>query len=140
MFPILETVFTLIFTFEVASKILFLRTKYLSNPLSLLDILVVAVGLMDWLLGMDPKVMRLLRLAKLGRGLRMMKMSKVMDNLSLILKCIAASVTTIDVFINPGGLVQLVPIPLCSFRAPPRVFTPLFTALHRRAASTPGSS
>ena len=102
MFPLLEKIFTVIFTCEVASKILFLRAKYLRNPLNWLDILVVAAGLMDWLLAdmdissvMDPKVMRLLRLAKLGRGLRMMKMSKVMDNLSLILKCIAASVTTL---------------------------------------------
>jgi len=94
-------IFSVVFTGEVLLKLVFLRCTYIKVPMNWIDIVAVLVGLLadlaePWLGNIgNPMVVRLLRLAKMERGLRVLKVSRVLDNLSLILKCLAASLTTL---------------------------------------------
>jgi len=99
VFEVLERTFTIIFTVELFLRLGILRGKMLKQPLSWLDILAVVVGWMDWFLSssmMNPMVIRLLRLAKLARGLRLARIGRVLGSLHLILKSIQASVSTLS--------------------------------------------
>jgi len=70
----------------------------------------VVAGLIDWIFTRLPNttIARLLRLVKLGRGMRLVKMSKVLDSLHLILKCIASSVITLFWAFGLLGVTQCV--------------------------------
>jgi len=78
-----------------------------------IDMLVVLSGLADWVLKKiwslpNTTIVRLLRLLKLGRGMRIVRMAKVMDSLQLMLKCIASSVLTLFWSIGLLALIQCV--------------------------------
>jgi len=99
VFLVFERAFTFVFTIELAVRILVLRCVFFKAPLNWIDVISVVAGLLDWAFSekgfVNPMMARLLRLTKLARGLRIAKMSRVLDSLHLLLKCIAASVSTL---------------------------------------------
>jgi len=99
LFAFLARAFDLFFTVEVFLKLVFLQWSYLRLPLNWLDIIAVAGTLFEVMAGtiqgVNPMVLRLFRMMKLERGLRVMKLSRTLDTLALLLKCMAASVTTL---------------------------------------------
>jgi len=95
VFLFLEQTFTVIFTLELLLRALALRCALFKEPLNWLDILAVAVSLLHWLLEsipVNPTILRLIRAARLIRGLRFMRLSKVLASLTILIKCIRASV------------------------------------------------
>jgi len=100
VFPVLEAVFTFVFAFELLLKIAVLGWKYVKHPGNWMDGVVVGIGIVDLMKlsafeSLNPMVIRLLRLVKLARGLESVKANKIMDHLSLLIKCLYASITTL---------------------------------------------
>jgi len=112
VFTVLDRIFTAIFTVELTIRATVLRTRYLSRPANWLDILVVATGLLDWIAQeysrVDATMVRLLRLLKLGRGLRVLRVSKVLASLHLLLKCVGSSVATLFWSLCLLGVIQCI--------------------------------
>jgi len=100
VFLILERVFTTVFAAEMSVRIAILRSRFFRNWLCTFDILAVSVGLADWAVSgesflVNTAVIRLLRLAKLARGLRLLKMPKILESLHLLTHSISASISTL---------------------------------------------
>eukprot|EP00928_Gymnodinium_smaydae_P046345 TRINITY_DN3086_c0_g6_i1.p1 TRINITY_DN3086_c0_g6~~TRINITY_DN3086_c0_g6_i1.p1 ORF type:complete len:537 (-),score=97.08 TRINITY_DN3086_c0_g6_i1:193-1803(-) len=99
VFLVFEYIFTLIFSVELLFRLIVLKKKLFMIPLNWIDIFAVVVSWMA-LSGadtkMNPMVARLVRLAKLGRGLRLAKAARVLQALQFLLKCIQASVITLS--------------------------------------------
>jgi hypothetical protein len=100
IFILIERIFTVVFTVELTVRIIVFGRAFFMIPLNWIDIFSVVVGLGDWILegeiGLNPMMARLFRLAKLARGLRLANVSRFMDSLHLLLKCIAASVSILS--------------------------------------------
>mmetsp|Transcript_80700 Transcript_80700/g.159880 ORF Transcript_80700/g.159880 Transcript_80700/m.159880 type:complete len:638 (+) Transcript_80700:64-1977(+) len=97
-FEVIERVFTIIFTIELLIRFAALRCRLCAQPLNWIDILAVFVGLMQWAVDtipVNPVIVRLFRLGKLVRGIRFVKLTKVLDSLNLLIKCIKSSVSTL---------------------------------------------
>jgi hypothetical protein len=94
-----ERFFAVIFTLELLLRLGANGLPYFRVLPNWLDMIIVIIGLLDWLAAsstaVDPSVARLGRFGKLLRAFRMLRVSKVMENLVLILRCIRASVTTL---------------------------------------------
>lgn len=100
VFTVLERTFTVIFTIELALRLAIIRWRLFKHVLNWIDIICVVISLLDWAQDLgtffDPKVGRLLRIAKLTRGLRLVKLTAVLSSLHLLCKCIAASISTLS--------------------------------------------
>merc|ERR1719195_771243 len=60
-----------------------------------LDVIAVVASLLEWAveaIPVNPTIVRLIRMARIVRGIRFLKLSKVLASLSLLIKCIRASV------------------------------------------------
>lgn len=93
---VLDVLFTLAFSVELIARILAFGPKFFLGLFNWLDFVVVSLSAMEVIavsLPGNTTVLRLVRLGKLARGLRLIRMSKVLDSLHLLLKCIAASVS-----------------------------------------------
>mmetsp|Transcript_93379 Transcript_93379/g.166084 ORF Transcript_93379/g.166084 Transcript_93379/m.166084 type:complete len:566 (+) Transcript_93379:43-1740(+) len=97
VFFIIEGIFTILFAVELLARILVLKWDFVKVAWNWLDAFVVVTSLlqMAWSGMLNTTVLRLLRIAKLGRGVRVVKMSTVLDSLRMILKCITASFLTL---------------------------------------------
>eukprot|EP00931_Biecheleriopsis_adriatica_P017694 TRINITY_DN12595_c0_g2_i1.p1 TRINITY_DN12595_c0_g2~~TRINITY_DN12595_c0_g2_i1.p1 ORF type:complete len:621 (+),score=147.68 TRINITY_DN12595_c0_g2_i1:41-1903(+) len=99
-FRIIDMFFTAVFLLDVILRIVVLRLKFWCIPMNYIDFVVVASSLVEFIvyevrrgdnLPVNPVILRLLRLGKLARALRMVTMSKVLESLKLLVKCITAS-------------------------------------------------
>jgi len=97
-FQAVDIMFTAIFSLELTARVLILRRGFL-KVMNFIDVLAVASGIVYWIvskdMGVNPKMIRLVRLGKLGRTVHITKMSRVFDSLRLLLKCMSASVSTL---------------------------------------------
>eukprot|EP00930_Biecheleria_cincta_P034907 TRINITY_DN24056_c0_g1_i1.p1 TRINITY_DN24056_c0_g1~~TRINITY_DN24056_c0_g1_i1.p1 ORF type:complete len:601 (-),score=117.80 TRINITY_DN24056_c0_g1_i1:75-1787(-) len=98
--PILENLdlaFTIIFAADVSVRILFTNIRFFQNPLNLMDLAIVVVSVVALFLPTMPNssFVRMLRLVKLARGMRAIKNSPAVQSLQLLLKCLAASLSTL---------------------------------------------
>eukprot|EP00930_Biecheleria_cincta_P029742 TRINITY_DN20659_c0_g1_i1.p1 TRINITY_DN20659_c0_g1~~TRINITY_DN20659_c0_g1_i1.p1 ORF type:complete len:573 (+),score=101.06 TRINITY_DN20659_c0_g1_i1:117-1835(+) len=93
----LDVAFTLLFTADVVLRIIFLNVKFFMIPLNWIDIVVVAISLLALVLTSmaNPSYVRMLRLVKLGRGLRALGSSPAVQSLQLLIKCLASSLHTL---------------------------------------------
>jgi len=117
-FNSIERTFTTIFAIELFLRISFLRLHCFMNPVYWIDAVVVGVALADWTMGsssFNPAFARLLRLVKLGRGLRVVRVAKVimgntsvLESLHLLLKCISSSVGTLFWAFSILGIFQCI--------------------------------
>lgn len=92
--------FAAIFTLELALRIAVFRCSFFRSLLNWLDIVAVAVSLVNVVLEGQGGVrkastLRLLRLLKLTRGLRLVKLARVLDSLHFLLQCMYASLATL---------------------------------------------
>jgi len=76
--PTLDRVFTMIFTVELLARLVVFNLNFFRVPWNILDTIIVACSLVEILgsanMGIDPKIIRLLRLAKVTRFVRLLKM------------------------------------------------------------------
>ena len=89
-----DIAFALVFTIEMLVRLGYVRCEYFRHWLNWIDILVVGSSwaeLFAAALPISPTFLRMLRLGKLLRALRVVKMSRVLESLQLLLKCIHAS-------------------------------------------------
>jgi len=96
VFSILDLVFTAIFTLELIVRFIALRCALLKNPLNYIDIFSVFISLIQIAVEevpINPTIFRLIRVARLSRGLRFLKLSKVLASLNILIRCIRASIT-----------------------------------------------
>merc|ERR1712107_575148 len=95
----LEKAFTTIFTLELAFRFCVLRCGLLRENSNYIDIFAVALGLFDWIanakLFVNPSMARVLRLGRFGRLLRVIKTSRKLGSLRLLLRSILASGSTL---------------------------------------------
>jgi len=95
VFLFLDRAFTVVFALELLVRGFALRCMLFKQPLNWLDIFAVAVSLLQWAveeIPVNPTILRLVRAARLIRGVRFLKLSKVLASLSILIKCIRASV------------------------------------------------
>jgi len=93
-----DRVFTVIFTLELGVRIAILRRQFFKF-VNILDIFVVAAGILDWVASgvssINPMMIRLIRCSRIGRGLRVVKLSRILEALQLLIKCLSASVNVL---------------------------------------------
>eukprot|EP00440_Ansanella_granifera_P023916 gb/GFBE01025975.1/.p1 GENE.gb/GFBE01025975.1/~~gb/GFBE01025975.1/.p1 ORF type:complete len:609 (+),score=145.19 gb/GFBE01025975.1/:1-1827(+) len=95
-----DKVFTILFAIDVSVRILVLRCRFWRVMMNWIDALVVGTSVIEFFyssseskdLTISPVYLRLLRLGKLARALKMITMSKSLESLQLLLKCVASSV------------------------------------------------
>mmetsp|Transcript_54866 Transcript_54866/g.128802 ORF Transcript_54866/g.128802 Transcript_54866/m.128802 type:complete len:693 (-) Transcript_54866:34-2112(-) len=90
----IDKAFTIVFFLELFLRLLVYRLSFFLLALNWLDFSVVFFSVFELLASSMPgssTVLRLVRLAKLARGLRVVRMARVMDSLHLLLKSIGAS-------------------------------------------------
>lgn len=94
---VIEGAFTIIFAIELVLRILVLQWNFVKVAWNWLDFFVVVTSLLQlaWDDMLNTTVLRLLRIAKLARGARVVKLSTALDSLRMILKCIRASFLTL---------------------------------------------
>jgi len=95
----IDRIFTWVFAGELVLRIMALRCAFLRGAWNLADSVIVVLSLFETLshfnVGVDPKLIRLLRLMKVLRFLRMMKVATVLDSLNLMLKSVIANCATL---------------------------------------------
>lgn len=93
----LDFSFTIIFATDVALRIVFTNIRFFMNPLNWMDLAIVIVSVVARFLPSMPNssYIRMLRLVKLARGMRAIKNSPAVQSLQLLLKCLAASLSTL---------------------------------------------
>lgn len=109
----IERTFIVLFACELILRIIVFRTRYLASVLNWLDIVVVFSGLADWIFEQvwecpNCAIFRVLRLLKLGRGMRLLRVIRVLDSLHLILRCVSSSLVTLLWTFGLLALVQCV--------------------------------
>jgi len=95
VFLVLDRVFTVIFAAELLLRFVALRCALFKQLLNWMDISSVLVSVLQWAfeeIPVNPTVLRLIRVARLVRGVRFLKLSKVLASLNILLKCIRASI------------------------------------------------
>ncbi|CAE7577126.1 Scn8a [Symbiodinium sp. CCMP2592] len=97
-FQVMRTIFLVFFTSEILLRFLFLRAAFFKTPFNVIDfvaLLASLVELFSWNLPVDPTLLRLCRLAKLFRTIRVLKVSGMLDSLSLLARCMSSSGLTL---------------------------------------------
>jgi len=95
VFVDIELAFTVIFTVELVVRFIALRCAIFKNPLNYIDIFSVSISLIQIAVEdvpINPTIFRIIRVARLSRGLRFVKFSRVLASLNILIKCIRASV------------------------------------------------
>eukprot|EP00931_Biecheleriopsis_adriatica_P036472 TRINITY_DN21007_c0_g1_i2.p1 TRINITY_DN21007_c0_g1~~TRINITY_DN21007_c0_g1_i2.p1 ORF type:complete len:580 (+),score=95.93 TRINITY_DN21007_c0_g1_i2:51-1790(+) len=97
---IVETFFTVVFTTDVVLRIIFCGCDFWRSPLNIVDFFVVLFGLLaiafEFMSAVgNPSFVRMLRLVKIGRGLKALEHSPAVQSLQLLLKCLTASINTL---------------------------------------------
>ncbi|CAE7243352.1 para, partial [Symbiodinium pilosum] len=97
-FQVCRTIFLVFFTSEILLRFCFLRTEFFKTPFNVIDfaaLLASIIELFSWTLPIDPTLLRLCRLAKLFRTIRVLKVSGMLDSLSLLARCMSSSGLTL---------------------------------------------
>jgi len=97
-FFITDRAFTFIFFFELILRILRFRLGFFKVPLNWIDILAVLASLFQVLVEevwVNPTIVRLLRVARPVRSVRFLRNKKIQKSLSILMKCLQASVVTL---------------------------------------------
>lgn len=97
-FKILEILFGIVFALDIYLRVALLGRYFWRAYFNWFDAVVVTVGLLElvWMdLMINTTVLRLLRIVKLGRSVRLMRISASLDSLRSILRCISASFHTL---------------------------------------------
>eukprot|EP00927_Polykrikos_kofoidii_P031186 TRINITY_DN26854_c0_g1_i1.p1 TRINITY_DN26854_c0_g1~~TRINITY_DN26854_c0_g1_i1.p1 ORF type:complete len:577 (+),score=94.03 TRINITY_DN26854_c0_g1_i1:48-1733(+) len=90
-----EYAVTVLFTLELVLRLWAFRLNFFRDRMNVFDAVVVIFSLFKWLADltdMNPLVVRVLKLCRIARMVRFMKFSSLMDNMLLLVKCLAASV------------------------------------------------
>lgn len=97
VFQAIDYAFTIIFTLEVILRIFVFGIAFWKLALNWLDFLVVVVSLVEIAIGdnMNLMVVRSLRIIKLGRAFRILKMHHITESLTMLFRCLRASVGTL---------------------------------------------
>lgn len=98
-----EHIFTFIFTWEMITKIIFMKAEYFKDSWNILDFVLVWMSIMDcWILPMavggtagGARQLSILRILRVMRVIRFIRLLKVFKELWLIIKGMVASVKTI---------------------------------------------
>mmetsp|Transcript_84123 Transcript_84123/g.162349 ORF Transcript_84123/g.162349 Transcript_84123/m.162349 type:complete len:590 (-) Transcript_84123:271-2040(-) len=94
-FLIIDRAFTVIFAVELLVRFIALRCALFKTPLNWIDIAAVFVSVLQWAveeIPVNPTILRLVRVARLVRGIRFLKLSKVLASLNILIRCMRASV------------------------------------------------
>ncbi|CAE7031975.1 Scn8a [Symbiodinium natans] len=96
-FDVLNLVFTLLFFADVLLRGSLFWKTFFCDWFNWLDMTVVLTSIVDLITAemFNTSVLRLLRLTKLSRSIRVLKFSNVLDSLTMIMKCLRASVGTL---------------------------------------------
>jgi hypothetical protein len=97
-FIIIDRFFTVAFVCELALRFAYQRCALFKQPLNWIDIITVFLSVFQWALEtipVNPVIVRLLRVGKLVRGIRFVTLSKVLESLHILMKCIRASLSTL---------------------------------------------
>mmetsp|Transcript_100616 Transcript_100616/g.199904 ORF Transcript_100616/g.199904 Transcript_100616/m.199904 type:complete len:667 (+) Transcript_100616:2-2002(+) len=97
-FIIVDRLFTVAFVCELALRFALQRCTLFKQPLNWIDVITVLLSVFQWALEtipVNPVIVRLLRVGKLVRGIRFVTLSKVLESLHILIKCIRASVSTL---------------------------------------------
>jgi len=87
-----------LFTVELFIRLAVERFKFLTIPLNWIDVVAVAVGVLEWALDqfpVNPIVVRLFRILRFTRSIRFLKLSKTLEVFNFLLKCIRGSLSTL---------------------------------------------
>lgn len=93
-FSVLNLAFNITFALEIIFRTAILRLSFFKHVLNWMDLVVVCSGLVEIYvndLNLNSSFARLLRLLKLGRGLKFIQQSRLMQSMHLLLRSIAAS-------------------------------------------------
>lgn len=92
---IAETVFGIIFTFELLVKMIALKSNFCRSKWNVIDFIIVVCWLFEWIVGaaflVNPMFLRMMRVAKLARIVRMVKTIQAFDALQVLVGSIMAS-------------------------------------------------
>merc|ERR1712032_1333712 len=94
-FLIIDRGFTVIFAVELLFRFIALKRALFTTPLNWIDIAAVFVSVLQWAveeIPVNPTILRLVRVARLFRGIRFLKLSKVLASLNILIRCMRASV------------------------------------------------
>eukprot|EP00930_Biecheleria_cincta_P073665 TRINITY_DN60944_c0_g1_i1.p1 TRINITY_DN60944_c0_g1~~TRINITY_DN60944_c0_g1_i1.p1 ORF type:complete len:586 (+),score=73.59 TRINITY_DN60944_c0_g1_i1:36-1793(+) len=96
-FQAIDYSFTIVFTIEVVLRVTCLGRRFWTSCLNWLDFIVVGASLVEIVFSnsLDVLVVRVLRIGKLGRSFRLLKMSHVTESLTMLVRCLGASVGTL---------------------------------------------
>lgn len=98
MFKFTEVFFSTVFAIDIYLRIGLLGRFFWHSRFNWFDAAVVTIGLLEvmWVdLAINTTVLRLLRIVKLGRSVRLMRMSTSLESLRSLLRCITASFITL---------------------------------------------
>ncbi|CAE7433436.1 Scn8a [Symbiodinium necroappetens] len=94
----MRSIFLVFFTSEILLRFLFLRAAFFKTAFNVIDFIALLASLVElfsWNLPVDPTLLRLCRLAKLFRTIRVLKVSGMLDSLSLLARCMSSSGLTL---------------------------------------------
>lgn len=98
VFSFFRTAFLVAFTTEIVLRVCLLRFKFCKTPFNIIDfaaLLAAVVELFSLNLPVDPTMLRLCRLAKLFRTIRVLRVSGMLDSLSMLARCMSSSGLTL---------------------------------------------
>ena len=98
VFEFFRTLFLVAFTTEIVLRVCLLRVKFCKTPFNIIDfvaLLAAVVELFSLNLPVDPTLLRLCRLAKLFRTVRVLRVSGMLDSLSMLARCLSSSGLTL---------------------------------------------
>ncbi|CAJ1452141.1 unnamed protein product [Effrenium voratum] len=110
VFQVCGTFFLVVFSMEILVRLLFLRAAFCKTCYNIVDFLALLASVVElWRsLPVDPTLLRLCRLAKLFRTIRFLKMSGMLDSLSMLLRCMSSSGLTLFWSLLFLGVIQLI--------------------------------
>lgn len=97
VFEFFRNAFLIAFT-EIVLRVCLLRFKFCKTPFNIIDfiaLLAAVVELFSLNLPVDPTMLRLCRLAKLFRTIRVLRVSGMLDSLSMLARCMSSSGLTL---------------------------------------------
>ncbi|CAL1165268.1 unnamed protein product, partial [Cladocopium goreaui] len=98
VFEFFRNAFLIAFTTEIVLRVCLLRFKFCKTPFNIIDfiaLLAAVVELFSLNLPVDPTMLRLCRLAKLFRTIRVLRVSGMLDSLSMLARCMSSSGLTL---------------------------------------------
>mmetsp|Transcript_64925 Transcript_64925/g.152721 ORF Transcript_64925/g.152721 Transcript_64925/m.152721 type:complete len:580 (-) Transcript_64925:299-2038(-) len=97
-FEVMQRAFLIFFSLEMILRLLFLRSAFCKTAFNIIDFVALGASIVELFatdLPVEPTLLRLCRLAKLFRTIRVLKVSGMLDSLSLLARCMSSSGLTL---------------------------------------------